>query len=149
MKEKYYIGAMDEYIKRLKRYCSLEIEEIGEARVGADPAENEILAALEKESFEIKKHIPASSYVVAMCIEGEKRTSEDIARLLSMIPLSGGSRLCFIIGGSFGLHKSVKDMADLEISMSDMTFPHHLARVMLLEQLYRAFSINAGAKYHK
>jgi len=130
LKEKYYLGACEEYMKRLAGYCQPEIIELPE---DGDP---------------IPK-IPRGAYVVAMCIEGKKTDSPGLAAKLSQVALEGKSRVCFLIGGSEGLSPEAKALADWKLSMSDMTFPHHLARVMLLEQIYRAFTIQVGAKYHK
>lgn len=130
LKEKYYIGACQEYLKRLSSYGSVDIIELAE-------------------DGDIAPRIPKGAYVIAMAIEGKKLSSEGLASLLEDCALKGKSRICFLIGGSEGLPESVKQAADFRLSMSDMTFPHHLARVMLLEQIYRAFSISAGAKYHK
>ena len=103
----------------------------------------------EKEADAIRGKLPASAYVIAMCVEGKTRSSEELARLMADSASRGDSHLVFLIGGSFGLHPSVKELAAVKLSMSPMTFPHHLARVMLLEQIYRAYQINAGSKYHK
>ena len=130
LKEKHYIAACGEYVKRLTAYCQPEVIEL--------PENGDIVA-----------RIPRGAYVVALCIEGEKTDSPGLAKRLERCALEGRSRVCFLIGGSEGLPDGAKTAADWRLSMSDMTFPHHLARVMLLEQLYRAFSISAGAKYHK
>ena len=130
LKEKYYQGACEEYIKRLAGYCQPEILELAE---DADPM----------------PRIPRGAYVIALCVEGEKTDSPGLAARLERLALAGKSRVCFLIGGSEGLPPRARAAADWRLSMSDMTFPHHLARVMLLEQLYRAFTILAGAKYHK
>lgn len=130
LKEKYYADACAEYLKRLSAYAAVEIVEL---------AENGDVAA----------KIPKGAFVIAMAIEGEKLSSEQLAARMNKLALDGNSRLCFLIGGSEGLDEAVKKSADMRLSMSDMTFPHHLARVMVLEQIYRAFTINAGTKYHK
>jgi 23S rRNA (pseudouridine1915-N3)-methyltransferase len=130
LKEKYYIEACQEYLKRLGAYCQPEVVELAE-------------------NGDIAPKIPKGAFVVAMCIEGKKLDSPGLAALLDKQALAGCSRVCFLIGGSEGLPEDVKRTADFHLSMSDMTFPHHLARVMLLEQIYRAFTISAGAKYHK
>lgn len=130
LKEKYYIDACAEYLKRLGAYCRAEVIELPE---GGD----------------IAPRIPKGAYVIAMCIEGRKTDSPGLAAMIDSCAAAGKSRLCFLIGGSDGLSDDVKRLSDARLSMSDMTFPHHLARVMLLEQIYRAFTINAGAKYHK
>jgi 23S rRNA (pseudouridine1915-N3)-methyltransferase len=149
LKEKFYTAASGEYLKRLTAYCKAEVIEIPEAKRSGDPSPKEIEAALLKEAAGIEEKIPQGAMVVAMCIEGKLFSSEDMAALINRSAISCTSKLCFIIGGSDGLHKTVKDRADVKMSMSPMTFPHHLARVMLLEQIYRGFKINEGSKYHK
>ena len=149
LKEKFYADAVAEYTKRLGRFCKLEIIELTEERLPEDPSPAQIGAALAKEADTIRGKLPPSAYVIAMCVEGKTRSSEELARLMADSASRGDSHLVFLIGGSFGLHPSVKELAAVKLSMSPMTFPHHLARVMLLEQLYRAYQINAGSKYHK
>jgi 23S rRNA (pseudouridine1915-N3)-methyltransferase len=149
MREKYYTEAFAEYVKRLGAYCRFETAEIAEVRLPETPSEKENLAALDKEAAEIAKQVPKGAYTVALCVEGGRMSSEALADLLAARAASGTPKLCFIVGGSFGLHENVKKAADLRLSMSDMTFPHHLARVMLAEQIYRALSINDGSRYHK
>ena len=149
MKEKFYIDAAAEYVKRLSRFCKLEIVELPEDRLPDDPSQAQIDAALAKEAESIRSKLPASCYIIAMCVEGKTRSSEELARLMEESVHQGGSHLVFLIGGSFGLHPSVKVLASFKLSMSPMTFPHHLARVMLLEQIYRGYQINTGSKYHK
>ena len=145
LKEKFHADAVAEYTKRLGRFCKLDIVELAEERLPEDPSPAQIEAALRKESDAIRGKLPASAYVIAMCVEGKTRSSEELARLMA----DSVSHLVFLIGGSFGLHPSIKELAAVRLSMSPMTFPHHLARVMLLEQIYRAYQINAGSKYHK
>ena len=149
MREKFYIDAFEEYRKRLGAYCRLECVELAEQRLSERPSAGEIAAALEREGAEIAKNIPPDAYTVALCVEGQERSSEDLSRLLTERELSGKPKLCFLIGGSFGMSESVKKGANLKLSMSKMTFPHHLARVMLSEQIYRAFKIAEGSRYHK
>lgn len=149
MKEKFYIDAFNEYAKRLQAYCKFECIELPETRLSEHPSEKEIASALEKEASEIAKAIPADAYVAAMCVEGGQMPSEGMAKLISERENSGKPKLCFLIGGSYGLAPIVKQAADRKISMSQMTFPHHLARVMLAEQIYRGFKITEGSKYHK
>lgn len=149
MKENHYITAMREYEKRLSGLCNLEICELGEHRLPANPSQSEIAIGLEREAAEIEKQLPKGCFAVAMCIEGQRLSSEALAELLLKYTVEGGSRICFIIGSSFGLADSIKQRCQLLLSMSEMTFPHHLARVMLAEQLYRAMSITEGGKYHK
>ena len=149
LKEKFYIEAVSEYAKRLGRYCKLELAEVPEQRLPENPAPAEIERALAKEAEAVRARIPAGAAVAAMCVEGELRSSEELAALLERQAGQGGKGLAFVIGGSYGLHPDIKGMAWLRLSMSPMTFPHHLARVMLLEQLYRSFQIREGGKYHK
>ena len=149
MREKFYTEAFNEYAKRLSAYCKFECVELSEQRLGDAPSQKEISAALEKEAAEIMKNIPDGSYLCAMCVEGRQMPSEAVAKLIRERKGSGKPKLCFVIGGSFGLHESVKKKAELRLSMSEMTFPHHLARVMLAEQVYRGFKINEGSRYHK
>lgn len=149
LKEKFYIDAVAEYTKRLSAYAKIEIEEFAEAKRTQNPSTAETEAALIKEAELVRAKIPRGAVMVAMCIEGKTRSSEEFSSLISTYSLSGASKLCFLIGGSDGLHSALKREADLRLSMSEMTFPHHLARVMLLEQLYRAFKIIEGGKYHK
>lgn len=149
LKEKFYAGAAAEYAKRLSRYCKLEMIELPEERLPEDPSPAQIDAALLKEAEAIRGKLPPSSVLVSLCVEGRERSSEELARLMAGWAGGGGSRLVFLIGGSHGLHASVKAQSAEKLSMSPMTFPHHLARVMLLEQIYRAYQINAGTRYHK
>ena len=149
MREKFYIDAFEEYRKRLQTYCRLELVEITEQRLSDRPAEKEITAALEREGQEILKAVPADAYLVALCVEGKQMPSVGMAELIAARENSGKPKLCFVIGGSFGLSPTVKSRADRKLSMSQMTFPHHLARVMLIEQVYRGFKINEGSQYHK
>ena len=149
LKETFYIDAVSEYQKRLSGYCRLEIEEIPECRLPSNPSEAEIEAALTKEANGIKLRIPQGALVVALCIEGKELESLQLAKFIQLCAVQGKNRICFIIGGSIGLHDSIKEQADIRLSMSKMTFPHHLARVMLLEQIYRSFKIAEGSKYHK
>lgn len=149
MKEKFYMDAAAEYVKRLSRFCKPEIVELPEERLPEDPSPAQIEAALAKEADAIRAKLPPAAMVIALCVEGKLRSSEELARLVADSAARGGSHLVFLIGGSFGLHPSVKALAAEKLSMSPMTFPHHLARVMLLEQVYRAYQINAGSRYHK
>ena len=149
LKEKFYAEAVAEYSKRLKRHCTLEIVELPESRLPDDPSPAEIRQALATEAALIESKLPKSGAVIAMCIEGKELSSTALAEKVEQFGLSGASQLTFLIGGSVGLDASLKQKADLRLSMSPMTFPHHLARIMLLEQIYRAYQILAGSKYHK
>ncbi len=149
LKEAFYAAAVAEYQKRLQRHCKLEIAELPEQRLGDAPSPAEIEQALAKEAVLIEERLPRGGAVIAMCIEGTALSSEALSKRLAQFASAGASQLTFLIGGSFGLHPRVKARADLRLSMSPMTFPHHLARVMLLEQIYRAYQIECGTKYHK
>lgn len=149
MKEKFYAEAFGEYMKRLQPYCKLQLTEAPEQRLSEPPSPKELEKALDREAEDILAAIPGDSYVAALCIEGRELSSEALAELVFKVEGSGRPRMCFIIGGSYGLSPRVKARADLKLSMSPMTFPHHLARVMLAEQLYRSFKIIEGSRYHK
>ncbi len=149
MRERFYIDAFEEYRKRLQTLCKFELEEVTEQRLSDNPSEKEIISALEREANDILRLVPNDAYVVSLCVEGKQMPSEGMARLISDRAESGKPRLCFIVGGSFGLSDTVKKRSDQRLSMSQMTFPHHLARVMLAEQIYRGFKINEGSRYHK
>ena len=149
LKEKFYPEASAEYVKRLGRHCKIEIVELPEFRLPEAPSEGDVQRALTQEAAAIREKLPKGGAVIAMCIEGKLLSSEDLSKKLEQLAVSGKTQLTFLIGGSFGLHQSIKDMADLKLSMSPMTFPHHMARVMLLEQIYRAYQISDGTRYHK
>ena len=149
LKEKFYISAVEEYEKRLKGYCKFQIIELQEVKLPDNPSPAQITAGLEKEAEQILSRIPKGAWFCVMTPEGKLLSSEDLASKLSQIKSSGKSSACFLIGSSFGIADKVKALADFKLSMSPMTFPHHLARVMVLEQLYRAEAIQAGSKYHK
>lgn len=147
LKEKYWRDAVAEYAKRLSAFCRFSIVELNEARLPQNPSEAEIARALEEEAKAISTSVGRSA-VYALCIEGKMLSSEKLAAELEGAAVGGASSVAFVIGSSHGLHESAKALGK-RISMSPMTFPHQLARVMLCEQIYRAFSINAGTKYHK
>ena len=136
MRETYYISAFAEYAKRLGAYCRFELVELPEQRLPERPSQKEIHAALEKEAQAIRARIPKGAAVIAMCVEGKLLSSEALAQQLAGY-------------AAVGLDEGIKREASLRLSMSPMTFPHHLARVMLAEQIYRACTINAGTQYHK
>lgn len=149
LREKFYIDAFGEYSRRLSAYCRFECAEINETKLGDRPSDKEIENALMRESADIEKAIPKDAYVIAMCVGAKQLKSEELAQKINSIALSGRGKICFIIGGSFGMAESVKQRADMRLGMSEMTFPHHLARVMLTEQIYRSFKIIEGSRYHK
>ncbi|MCM1523328.1 MAG: 23S rRNA (pseudouridine(1915)-N(3))-methyltransferase RlmH [Ruminococcus sp.] len=149
LKEDYLKSACGEYIKRLGAYCRVKIAEIPESRLSSDPLEKEIENALIAEGENILAALPKNGAAAAMCIEGKQMGSEEFAERLEKFASEGKSTVSFIIGSSYGLSDGVKAAADIRMSMSAMTFPHQLARVMLLEQIYRAVSILNNGKYHK
>ena len=149
LKEKFYLDAAAEYAKRLSRFCTLTILELPEERLPESPSPAQIEAALAREADAVRAKLPAGCLLIAMCVEGQERSSEALARYLAEAAARGAGHIVFLIGSSYGMHPSLKQQADLRLSMSPMTFPHHLLRVMLLEQIYRAYQINAGSKYHK
>ena len=149
LKEKYLREAVAEYSKRLQTMCRFEIIEVDEEKINENPNDTQIDNILSSEGKRILSKIGRDTYVTAMCIEGNQKTSEQLARLFADNAVNGISSMAFVIGGSWGLSEEVKLRADLRLSMSEMTFPHQLARVMLCEQIYRGFSINSGTKYHK
>ncbi len=149
LKEKFYISAAQEYAKRLGAYGRFQIVELPEVRLPEDPSPAEISAGLEKEADTIFTKLPKNCWLCVLTPEGKLLSSEALADKMASVKLSGKSNLCFLIGSSFGMSDRVKEAADLKLSMSPMTFPHHLARVMVLEQIYRAEAIQAGSKYHK
>lgn len=149
LKERFFVEAAAEYAKRLGGYCKLEVVELPEHRLPQAPAPGEIAAALEREAESIRAKLPAGAKVVALCVEGELYSSQALAQLLDRWTQTGAKALVFLLGGSYGLAPSIKELAWVRLSMSPMTFPHHLARVMALEQIYRAFKIREGSGYHK
>lgn len=149
LKEKYLREASAEYEKRLSAFCRLEVTELEPERLPDDPKPARIAAALEAEAERIIKAIPRGAFTVPLCIEGRQLSSEELSEKLDSAAVGGESSICFILGGSYGMSDRVKRLADLKLSMSKMTFPHQLARIMLLEQLYRAFKISRGGAYHK
>ncbi len=149
LKEVFWRQACAEYSKRLQSFCDFTITELDEARIPKSCSDADIQRALEGEGRRMLYKIPNGGFVAAMCIEGREFSSEQLAEKIESIAVCGKNRISFLIGSSYGLSDEVKAAADLRLSMSPMTFPHQLARVMLCEQIYRAFSINASAKYHK
>ena len=148
-KDKFYIAAAEEYAKRMKGYCEFKLLELPEYRLPENPSQAEIEQGLAREAEAIRKAIPKGAWFCTLTPEGKLLSSEELAETMKTVKNSGKSAACFLIGSSFGMDPSLKAQADFKLSMSKMTFPHHLARVMVLEQLYRAESIQAGSKYHK
>ena len=149
VKEKYFTEACNEYAKRLGAFCKFSITEINEYKCPDNPSPADIEATIEAEGQRILAAIPNGATVVPMCIEGKQKSSDELAEFISNAAVRGVSSICFIIGGSWGLDERVKSAGSLRLSISPMTFPHTLARVMLTEQIYRAFTIITGSKYHK
>ena len=149
LKEKFYIDAAAEYVKRLQRHCKLELIELPEQRLPDDPSPAEIQKALRTEGDAIREKLPKGGAVIALCIEGKPCSSQELSRRMADLAVQGKTQLTFLIGGSVGLDEDLKRRADWRLSMSPMTFSHHMARIMLLEQIYRAYQIADGTKYHK
>ena len=149
LKEEYLRNACSEYIKRIGGKEHIQIIEIDEERLPDNPSNAQIEKALEIEGKKIMQHIPSSSAIVSLCIEGKMLSSVDLSKQMGKWAISGLNKVTYIIGSSFGLSPEVKEKSQLCLSMSAMTFPHQLARVMLLEQIYRAMQIERGSKYHK
>lgn len=149
LKEKYMREFSEEYIKRLSAYCKLNVIELTPKNLPDNPSETEIINALNTESQMIKAKIPQGAYIYSMCIEGKQTPSVKFSNKLSNLAVNGKSNIVFILGSSFGLSDEIKSLSDEKFSMSEMTFPHQMARIMLLEQIYRAFQIMNGGKYHK
>lgn len=148
LKESYLRDGCGEYIKRLGAFCKVNVIEIDEERASSNPSENEIKNIISKEGQRIIQKIPKGSAVIPLCIEGKEYSSPDFSSLLESIAMQS-SHICFVIGGSFGLSDEVKAMGRNKLSFGKMTLPHQLARMVLLEQIYRAFSISNNSKYHK
>lgn len=149
IKEKFFKDAIDEYSKRLSKFANLEIIEVSDEMTPDGASEAMVLIILDKEAERISSKISDNDYVITLEIEGKKLTSEGLAFKISDIILRGNSSIAFIIGGSLGLAESIKKRSNFALSFSNMTFPHQLMRVVLLEQIYRSFKINAHEPYHK
>ena len=143
------MDAAAEYQKRLSPFCKLRVIELQEERLPQNLSQALINAALKKEAEAIRSKLPPNARTVALCIEGQLLSSQELAWRLRSWETGPAKHLVFLIGSSYGLDEELKSQAWIRLSMSPMTFPHHLARVMLLEQVYRAFQINAGSPYHK
>lgn len=149
LKEKFFRDAVDEYAKRLNRYCRLEIREAADEKTPEKASEVQREQILQKEGERILKLIPEDAFAVTLEIEGRRLSSEAFAEEIGRLAVGGTSHIVFVIGGSLGLHNIIKERSDLAVSFSDMTFPHQLMRVILLEQIYRAYRIINGEPYHK
>lgn len=149
LKETYWRDACAEYEKRLGAFCRFRLIEVAEERLPDNPSAAQVAATVEAEGKRLLDHLPKDCAVVPLCIEGKEMDSPALATRMQKMAVDGTSHIVFIIGGSWGLSDTVKSRAALRLSMSPMTFPHQLARVMVLEQIYRAFQISSGGKYHK
>lgn len=149
VKEKFYRDAILEFEKRLSRYCKLDIIEVADEKTPDKASEIVEEQIKEKEAERILKYIKEDAYCIALAIEGKKTDSVKLANHINELAVSGRSNLVFVVGGSLGLHKKVLNRADEKLSFSDMTFPHQLMRVILLEQIYRCYRIINGEPYHK
>jgi len=149
VKEKFYRDAIEEFAKRLSRYCKLEFIEVSDEKTEEQASENEIRLVKEKEGERLLKNIKDDAYVVTLCIDGKQLDSEELSEKINNLGISGVSHIYFVIGGSLGLADAVVKRADYKLSFSKMTFPHQLMRVILLEQIYRAYRIMNHEPYHK
>lgn len=149
VKEKYYRDAIAEYLKRLSKYCKIEVIEVADEKTPDNASENVELQIKAKEAERILKHIKDDMYVIALAIEGKKLDSVALSQKIEQLGVMGKSNIAFVIGGSLGLHPDVLKRADFKLSFSDMTFPHQLMRVILLEQVYRGYRIMNKEPYHK
>lgn len=149
IKDKYLADAVQEYEKRLSSSCKIKNIELKEEKPPENPSDAEISQILRKEGDRILNALPPKSYKIALCVEGTEISSEELAKKISAITVSGYSELTFIIGGAFGMDERVKKAADFRLSVSRMTFTHRMMRVILLEQIYRAQNILTGGHYHK
>ena len=149
IKEKFFADAIKEYSKRLSRYCKLEIVEVADEKTPDGASDLVVSQSKDKEAERMEKYLPDSAYVIALAIEGKKLTSEKLAEKIDTLGITGTSHLVFLIGGSLGMSDRLLKRADYLLSFSDMTFPHQLMRVILLEQIYRSYRIIHGEPYHK
>jgi len=148
LKEKYLQAGIAEFLKRLKPFAQVEIREIHEEKMPETPSEAEKQQVLTREGEKLLRLVPEGSYLFVLDVCGEELASEELAARLDRLALGGRSNLTFLIGGAFGLSPAVRQAADLRLSFSRMTFTHQMVRLLLVEQIYRAFKINRGEKYH-
>lgn len=149
LKEKYLADACNEYIKRLAAFCKINVVELPLTPISNSPSQAEINATIKDEGKRMLSKIPNGSKIISMCIEGKLKSSEELSDMISDLAVNGSSTITFVIGGSYGLSDEIKQKSHLKLSMSKMTFPHQIARLMLLEQIYRSFQIMNNGKYHK
>lgn len=149
IKERFFADAIKEYEKRLSRYCRLEIVQVADEKTPEKASEAQARQIREREGERILAQLKEGAYVIALAIEGKMASSEELAKKLEKLGITGKSQVVFVIGGSLGLSEAVLIRADEQLSFSRMTFPHQLMRVILLEQIYRSYRIIAGEPYHK
>ncbi|WP_449621013.1 23S rRNA (pseudouridine(1915)-N(3))-methyltransferase RlmH [Robertmurraya sp. Marseille-Q9965] len=149
LKEKYLKQGIDEYLKRLSSYAKVEVIEVPDEKAPEELSETEMVQVKEKEGERILAKIHPDTYVIALAIEGKQKSSEELADTLDKLATYGKSKIAFVIGGSLGLSQQVLNRSDEKLSFSKMTFPHQLMRLILVEQVYRAYRINRGEPYHK
>ena len=147
LKEKYLKDGIDEYLKRMSRFAKIEITELTDEKIPDTPSSAQCTAVLKAEGEKIKKHL--EGYIISLCVEGKSMSSEKLAEKIASVQLSGNSTITFVIGGSLGIDEEVKKQSHFKLSFSEMTFPHQLMRLILAEQIYRAFKINNNENYHK
>ncbi|MGF7397825.1 23S rRNA (pseudouridine(1915)-N(3))-methyltransferase RlmH [Thermoanaerobacterium thermosaccharolyticum] len=149
IKEKFIEYGIQEYVKRLKPYCNINIIEVNDEKAPESLSDKEKISVMQRESVKIVDKIRKGSFIISLCIEGRQMDSVEFARYIEDVMTAGNSNITFVIGGSLGLHNDIKSMSGLKLSFSKMTFPHQLMRLILIEQIYRAFKIMKGEPYHK
>lgn len=149
VKEKFFSDAISEYAKRLSRYCNLSIVEVQDEKTKEQSTDNEIQIVKQKEGERLERYIKDDTYVICLAIEGKQLDSVELSETIEKLGIEGKSHICFVIGGSLGLSDDILKRADYKLSFSKMTFPHQLMRVILLEQIYRAYRIMNNEPYHK
>lgn len=149
VKEKFFSDAISEYAKRLSRYCNLSIVEVQDEKTKEQSTDNEIQIVKQKEGERLERYIKDDTYVICLAIEGKQLDSVELSEKIEKLGIEGKSHICFVIGGSLGLSDDILKRADYKLSFSKMTFPHQLMRVILLEQIYRAYRIMNNEPYHK
>lgn len=149
IKEKFYRDAIDEFSKRLSRYCKLEILEVADEKTPDQASEIEVKQIKDREGERLMKNIKDDAYVICLCIDGKQLSSEELAKKIDSLGIQGISHICLVIGGSLGLSETIIKRADYRLSFSNMTFPHQLMRVILMEQIYRSYRIINNEPYHK
>ena len=149
IKDKFYAEAVREYEKRLSAFCKVKNIELKEEKPPENPSDAEIALVIRKEGDRLLEAMPKKGYKIALCVEGTQISSEELAKKMSSVTVSGDSEITFIIGGAFGMDERVKKAANYRLSISKMTFTHRMMRVILAEQIYRALNILSGGNYHK